>query len=147
MPILELSVSNESIGTADVEVAKEKAFIPEAEGVEEAMVVVAKLLKERRPETNVTWSVIASPKVALFSMVSVFIEVVAKEDPPVRVTDLAKTSPSASTMNLAPPFTAIPKRLVSAAAEEGLTTKGAAVTAELAASIAQAEKVWASCGE
>ena len=132
---------------AEVEVAKEKALMPEAAGVEEAMVVVAKLLKAKVPAFNVTMSPAASPKVALFSMVKVFIEVVAKEDPPVKVTDLAKTSPSASTMNLAPPFTAIPKRFVSAAAEEGLTTKGAAVTAELAASIAQEEKVCASCGE
>ena len=140
-------MSKERKGMAEVEVAKEKAFMPEAEGVEEAMVVVAKLLKAKVPAFNVTMSPAASPKVALFSMVKVFIEVVAKEDPPVKVTDLAKTSPSASTMNLAPPFTAIPKRLVSAAAEEGLTTSGAAVTAELAASIAQEEKVWASCGE
>ena len=132
---------------AVVEVAKEKALTPEAEGVEEAIVVVAKLLKAKVPAFNVTVSPIASPKVALFSIVKVFIEVVAKEDPPVRVTDLAKTSPSASTMNLAPPFTAIPKRLVSAAAEEGLTTKGAAVTAEFATSIAQEEKVCASWGE
>ena len=132
---------------AVVEVAKEKALTPEAEGVEEAIVVVAKLLKAKVPAFNVTMSPIASPNVALFSMVRVFIEVVASEDPPVKVTELAKTSPSASIMNLAPPATAIPKRLVSAAAEEGLTTKGAAVTAELAASIGQEEKVWASWGE
>lgn len=56
--------------------------------------------------------------------------VVAKEEPPVSVTEPAKTSPSASTMNLAESFTAMPKRFVSAAAEAGFMRIEASVTFE-----------------
>lgn len=70
----------------------------------------------------------ASPKVALPSIVTFpVIEVVARDDPPERVTLLAKTSPSESMRNTAESLTARPRRLVSAAAEDGLITRGADV--------------------
>ena len=150
MPNLAFVVSKDKRGLVEVEeVAKVKAFTLELEsvGLEEAIVVVAKLLKEKVPAMRVTLSPMASPKVALFSMVRVLMEVVASEEPPERVTELAKTSPSASTRNLTAPLTAMPRRLVSAAAEEGFMTTEALVTAELDAPMDHEEKVWVVTGE
>lgn len=63
----------------------------------------------------------ASPKVALFSTVKVEMEVVDKVTPPEEVMELTNKSPSASIKAFTLPFTAKPKRLVSAEAEAGLT--------------------------
>ena len=65
-------------------------------------------------------SVIASPKVALFSTVKVEMEVVDKVVPPDVVRDLAKMSPSASTKNLTLPLTAMPSKLESLTDEVAL---------------------------
>lgn len=94
------------------------------------------------PFTTVESLLGASPKKLLDSMVKVPEMVVeAKVAPPDRVTDLAKTSPSASTMNLGRSPTAKPKRLVSLAAEAGLRSNEAPVTLESATSGAQVTKV------
>src|SRR3989338_833109 len=67
--------------------------------------------------------VVESPKVVLFSTVKVAAIVVERVVPPTTVTALAKTSPSASTKNLAEPLTESDNKLESEAAEEGLMAK------------------------
>ena len=64
--------------------------------------------------------VVASPKIVLPSTVKVEAVVVERVVPPTTVMALAKTSPSASTRNLAEPLTESDKRLESAVADEGI---------------------------
>ena len=55
------------------------------------------------PEVNVTWSVMASPRVVAFSTVKVDIVVeLVRETVPVAVRELTNTSPSASTRCVSP---------------------------------------------
>src|SRR3990167_1996531 len=67
--------------------------------------------------------VVESPKTVLFSTVKVAAVVLERVVPPTTVTPLAKTSPSASTRNLAEPLTDNDNKLESAVAEEGLMAK------------------------
>ena len=60
---------------------------------------------------------------------------------PVAVKFLTKTSPSASTRNLTLSLTAMPNRLESATAEEGLMRKEESKTLEFVVSVSQTEKV------
>lgn len=99
------------------------------------------------PFTTVESLLGASPKKVLASIVKVPEMVVeAKVAPPDSVTDLAKTSPSASTMNLGRSPTAKPKRLVSEAALAGFSNREAPVTFESATSGAQVTKVCTAVG-
>lgn len=82
-----------------------------------------------------------SPNVVLFSTVKVEVVVVERVVPPLEVKDLAKISPSASTRNLTLPFTANPKRLVSAPAEPGFMNREELETLEPETSGAQEENV------
>ena len=91
-------------------------------------------------------SVVVSPKVVLFSTVKVEAVVVERVTPPEVVREWAKTSPSASIRNIGEALMAMPRRLVSVAAEAGLITKEALVTLELETPVAQEEKVWAPIG-
>ena len=67
--------------------------------------------------------VVASPKVVLPSTAKVEAVVVERVVPPTTVMALAKTSPSASTRNLAEPFTESDNKFESEATEEGLIIK------------------------
>ena len=82
----------------------------------------------------------------LFSTVKVEAVVEARVVPPIVVRPFAKTSPSASTRNLTPPATAMPKRFPSATEEAGFTKREELVTLEPAVSMAQAPKVWGLAG-
>ena len=85
--------------------------------------------------------VVESPSVVLFSMVRVETLVVERVSPPTDVMELAKTSPSASIMNLTEPFTAMPRMLVSAAAVAGLIYIEALLALAFEAPMAHAGKV------
>src|SRR3989338_3641624 len=91
-------------------------------------------------------SVIASPKVVLFSTVNVEAVVVERVTAPVEVRLFKNTSPSASTKNLTASPTDAEIRLPSATEVFVLTTKVASDAFEFAAPIAQEENVCADVG-
>jgi len=110
------------------------------------MVVVALLLKIMVPVLRVRVSPMASPRVVLFSTKKVEAVVEERVCDPTLVRELTNTSPSASTRKRAPPATAIPRRLVSAAADEGLMRRGALSTPDPATPVLHEEKVWGIVG-
>lgn len=142
------SVEMVKTGVFVVDVAMLHAFVKRLGIVvvaapENASVDVAKLIV---PAFIVTTSPEASPRVVLFSTMREAIVVAPTVTEPSVVREFAKMSPSASTMNLALSFTAMPKRFVSAAADAGFTTNGASSTAAAGSSTAQTLNVCASDG-
>ena len=91
-------------------------------------------------------SVMESPKVLLFSTVKVEMVVLERVTEPSVVRFLAKTSPSASTINLAAPATDTEKRFESATALAEFTISAAVKGDAPTAPVAHEEKVWATVG-
>lgn len=91
-------------------------------------------------------SVMESPSVVLFSTVNVEAVVVESVTVPVVVSELEKTSPSASIMNLTESLTAAAKRLLSTVADAGFMRKLEFAALEPLAPGSHEEKVWASVG-
>src|SRR3989344_1687797 len=130
-----------NVGTIEVEVAIDQALT-----VRFGMVEVELLVYVMVPASKVTVSPMASPRVVAFSTVRLEIVVAPTLTEPEVVSDLANTSPSASTKKIESSFTPIPRMPVSATADAGFKSRVELKREEVATPGLQTEKVWATVG-